>query len=91
MSKDGHSPIEGLIPQGIAFMSVEDFPLLQVADFVAWGYSRLELMHARGIETLNAFQKKEFDLLTRASRQWRAFRPRPEGGAEVLTLDQAGV
>jgi hypothetical protein len=64
MFKDGLTPIDGLTPRGIAFISVEEFPLRQVADFVAWAYSRLELTLARGVDALNKYKRREFDLLT---------------------------
>ena len=87
----GTPVIDGLFPRGIAFMSVENFPLLQLADFAAWGYSRLELMHARGVDEMNEYQREVFDILTQVSRSWRTFRLNPDGSTKVLTLPEIGL
>jgi hypothetical protein len=90
--KAGRTVFNGLIPRGIAFMSVEDFPLLQVADFVAWSYSRLEITHARGLDALtNPYQREIFEILTQASRNWRTMRLYSDGNTELLTLAEAGL
>jgi len=57
-----------LTPPGIGHASVDDFPLLQFADLVAWGYSRLELFEARGQQ--EGAQAQILDALVRVSRGW---------------------
>jgi hypothetical protein len=72
-------------------MPVENFPLLQLADFAAWGYSRLELMYARGVETMNVYQREVFDILTQASREWRTYGMQLDGSGKLLTLLEVGM
>lgn len=79
---EGGKPfLDWLTPPGILYSSVADFPLLQYADLAAWGYSRMELAKARGIQ--NDYERKLLELLVSFSRDWITI-PVDEQGHETL-------
>lgn len=84
--KNGEDVDTWLWPRGIAFMSVEEFPMLQMADLVAWTYSRLELESVRGIQ--NEYEEALIETLKRVSQGWRVSRPTPDGQFEFPTISE---
>ena len=71
LGPDGTSPFDFLTPPGLGHASVDQFVLLQFADLVAWGYSRLELIEVRGVT--NEYEERLRELLVQISRNWQTF------------------
>lgn len=84
MTGEGEPLFDWLTPPGVGYTAMDDFPLLQYADLVVWGYSRLELFEARGVR--NQYEQQLFDLLVRISRGWMTYAVDANGNESVKKL-----
>lgn len=85
--KTGEPLMNWLTPPGLVHSSTDDFPLLQYADLVAWGYLRMERFRTLAVEP-DKYETQFLELLIEMSGQWKTLGIDADGQPYFKTLSE---